>query len=67
MTAAKKPSHTLQPIPVFSAIRNIRVIVPFNLADVESKESFIELARFEESLISSPMARVSCNVSVAAD
>ena len=67
MTAAKKPSHTLQPTPVFSAIRNIRVIVPFSLADVESKESFIELAKFEESLISSPMARVSYNVSVDAD
>jgi hypothetical protein len=59
MTAARKPSHTLHPTPVRSAIRSIRFIVPFNLVEVESKVSFIEAARLEESLISSPMARVS--------
>lgn len=45
-------------MPVFSAIINMRFMVFFNTADVESNESFIELARFVESRISSPMANV---------
>lgn len=58
MTAAKKPSHTLQPTPVLSAIRSIRFIVPLSLTRVLSNESFTVLASFVESRISSPMATV---------
>lgn len=63
MTAAKKPSHTLHPTPVLSAIRNIRRIVPRNLCLVLSKDSFIVSVSFEESLISSPIASVICESS----
>lgn len=59
MTAAKNPSHTFHGTPVFSAIRNIRVIVPRKRTLVFSKESFIFSAKAVESLISSPIALVS--------
>lgn len=55
ITAAKNPNQTLHPTPVFSAILNIRFIVPFNFNRLFSNESFIESANFEESRISSPM------------
>ena len=57
-TAAKKPNQTLQPTPVFSAIRNIRFMVPRKRTLVLSKESFILSASFDESRISSPIAIV---------
>ena len=55
---AKNPSHIRQPIPVRSAIRNIRFIVPRNRFLVPSKLSFIFSANAVESLISSPIAIV---------
>ena len=57
-TAAKKPSHTLQPTPVFSAIRSILFMVPRNRTLVLSKELFMVSASLEESRISSPIATV---------
>jgi hypothetical protein len=57
-TARKNKSHTLQPTPVRSAIRNILLIVPRNLTPVFSNVSLIWLARALESRISSPIATV---------
>ena len=57
-TAAKNPTHTFHPTPVFSAILNIRFIVPLSLTLVLSKESFILSASEEEERISEPMATV---------
>jgi len=59
-TAMKNNTHAFHPTPVFSAILNIRLIVPFNLTLVFSKPSLIWLARALESLISSPIATVRC-------
>ena len=59
-TAMKKPSQTFHPTPVFSAMRSIRRIVPFNLVLVLSKLSFILSTKALESRISSPIAIVSC-------
>ncbi len=58
-TATKNPTHTFHPTPVFSAIRNIRVIVPLSRTRVLSKLSFMVSAREEELRISSPMEMVS--------
>ena len=58
ITAQKKPSHTLHPTPVFSAIRSIRFMVPRSFTRVLSKVSFILSARAEDVRISSPMATV---------
>jgi hypothetical protein len=58
ITAAKKPSQTLHPTPVFSAMRNILFIVPFNFKLVFSNVPFIFSASAEDSRISSPMAIV---------
>ena len=57
-TATKNPNQTLQPTPVFSAIRNIRFMVPRNRTRVLSKESFIVSAREDDERISSPMEMV---------
>ena len=57
-TAMKNSSQTLHPTPVRSAIRNIRLIVPFNLTPVFSNVSLIWLASAELSRISSPIATV---------
>lgn len=59
-TTAKNPNHTLQPTPVFSAILNIRRIVPFNRTPVPSNLSLIFPARSLLSRISSPIAMVNC-------
>lgn len=61
MTAAKKPTQTLHPTPVFSAIRSILFIVPRNLTLVFSNDRFIFSASAVESRISSPIALVSCS------
>jgi hypothetical protein len=55
MTAAKKPSHTFHPTPVFCAILNMRFMVPRILFLEFSNWSFIFSARDVESRISSPM------------
>ena len=55
---AKNPSQILHPMPVCSAMRSIRVMVPRNLTLVLSNESFIRSASFDESRISSPIATV---------
>ena len=57
-TAKKNSTHTLHPTPVFSAILNMRFIVPRNRSRVLSKLSFMVSAREEEERISSPMERV---------
>ena len=54
----KNPSQTFHPTPVFSAIRNMRFIVPRSRTRVLSKESFMVSAREEEERISSPMETV---------
>ncbi len=59
-TAKINPTQIFHPTPVFSAIRNMRFIVPRNLTRVLSKESFMVSAREEEERISSPMEMVSC-------
>lgn len=58
ITAAKKPSQTLQPTPVRSAILSIRFMVPLSLVLEFSNDSFIRSASLEESRISSPIAMV---------
>lgn len=58
-TAAKKPSQTLQPTPVFSAMTSILFMVPRSRSRVLSNVSFILSIMAEESRISSPMATVS--------
>jgi hypothetical protein len=55
ITAAKKPSQTLQPTPVFSAILNMRFIVPRSFSREFSNWSFIFSASALESRISAPM------------
>lgn len=60
ITNAKKPTHTLHPTPVLSAILNMRFIVPRKRTLVLSKELFIVSASLEESRISSPIASVIC-------
>lgn len=59
MTAAKNSSQAFQLMPVFSAMRNMRFIVPRKRTRVFSNESFIFSASAVESRISSPMADVS--------
>ena len=59
-TATKNTSQIRQPMPVFSAIRSMRLIVPFSRTLVFSKVWFICSAKALESLISSPMAMLSC-------
>lgn len=58
ITAAKKPSQTLQPTPVRSAINSILFMVPRTRSRMLSNWSFIFSARAEESRISSPIATV---------
>jgi hypothetical protein len=57
-TAAKNPSQTFHPTPVFCAILSIRFIVPLIFSLEPSNWSFIFSAREVESRISSPMAIV---------
>lgn len=67
MTAAKKASQAFHGIPVFSAILNMRFMVPRSRTRVESNESFIFSASAEESRISSPIATVNCAKSISRD
>lgn len=55
ITTAKNPTHTLHPTPVFSAILNMRLIVPRSLFREFSNWSFIFSVSAVESRISSPM------------